>query len=595
MIPLSSRLAAWPDPGRAVAFGRAGTRDSTALRRDVAALVAALDPVRGSSLLLHCDDAYAFAVGLLAALRVGSPVTLPPSRQPGVLERLRSEVMGAIVDGEEPAPGLGSLPRWHPLELRPLEASQPDTGAEPFALERAAPLATLFTSGSTGTGSRVPKAVRHLEDEIEVLERRFGAELGPDTRILTTVSPQHLYGLLFRVLWPLCAGRPFQRVAALHPQELTPHAAGGPYAVVTTPSALRHLVARGELAEYAADCRAVFCSGGPLSAELARHTARALGHTPCEIYGSTETGGIAVRRQHRGDEPWECLAGVELEPDPASGCAAVLSPFASVGAEAPDGRRRFVTGDRVRRVAGAGFELLGRADRIVKVGEKRLSLAEMEVRLAQHPAVDEAALVTLDGASGETRVGAVVRPSAAAADTLESGGQRALGKLLSEFLAPDFERVFLPRAWRFAAALPRDAQGKLPTERLRALFGSDASPRTPERLAAERGEGELVLQLRIPWDLAFFEGHYPGHPLVAGVVQVRFAVHALEELLGEPPEVERLEALKFHEPLGPGEEVTLRVSADAARRRFEFALVDAARPERAFASGRGFLRAREGR
>ena len=83
-------------------------------------------------------------------------------------------------------------------------------------LDRDAPLAVLFTSGSTGAGRRVEKAVRHLEDEVAVLEQQFGAQLARDTRFLATVAPQHLYGLLFRVLWPLAAGRPFLRSALLH-------------------------------------------------------------------------------------------------------------------------------------------------------------------------------------------------------------------------------------------------------------------------------------------------------------------------------------------------------------------------------------------
>jgi len=584
VIPLSRLLDGSTDGGRLAAFGREGEPSHSDLRRDVAALAARLEPTRGRALLLYCDDAYAFAVGLLASVRAGAHPFLPPSRQPGVLERLAPEVAGALLDGDEPLPALRDRPHWHPLRDGSAEADP-----APVSLDRDAPLATLFTSGTTGSGARVSKLVRHLEDEIAVLERRFGAALGPDTRVLTTVAPQHLYGLLFRVLWPLCSGRPLQRVAALHPQELTPYTAAGDFAVVTTPLALRHLVARGELAQCAGACRAVFCSGGPLSAEASRAAAASLGRVPFEIYGSTETGGVAVRQQPEGDEPWECMDGVSLAVDAETGCAVVTSPFTSVGEPASDGCARFVTGDRVELEPAGRFRLLGRADRVIKVGEKRLSLADMEARLAEHPAVEDAALTALDGAAGETRVGAVVRPSAEAWETLEAGGQRALGKLLGEFLAPDFERVFLPRAWRFAAALPRDAQGKLPSDRLRALFASEAAPREPERLDARRSENALTLRLRVPLDLAFFEGHFPGHPIVAGVVQLRFAMHALEELLGEAPRVERLEALKFHEILGPGVEVSLHVELDEARARFAFLLVDAARPERLFASARGFL------
>ena len=585
MIGLARLLDAPVDAECPVAFGREGQRDLAALRRDTGRLSAALEPHSGRPLLLHCDDAYAFAVGLLAALRVGCTPLVPPSRQPGVLEALAPEVSGALLDGDEASQVLGDLPQWHPLRVE-TDAELP---ARP--LQRDAVLATLFTSGTTGRGARVEKRLRHLEDEIVELERRFGPVLGegPAPRILTTVGPQHLYGLLFRVLWPLSAGRPFQRVAALHPEELRPHTGSGAFAVVTTPSALRHLVARGGLAERARDCRAVFCSGGPLTLEGSREAAAVVGSPPFEVYGSTETGGVATRQQRSGDEPWELLGGVELAVDAESGCAAVASPFVSEGEMGPTGVQRFVTGDRVDIDAQGRFRLLGRADRVIKVGEKRLDLNDLEARLLEHPAVAEAALLALDGPAGETRVGAVLRPSARSWAVLEAGGQRALAKVLSEFLAPHCDRVFLPRAWRLVAALPRNAQGKLPRQSLLRLFERDAPSRAPERLAARREGQVLSLRLRIPVDLAFFEGHFPGQPVVAGSVELHFAMRALEELLGEPPHLERLEALKFHERLGPGEELSLVVSLDEPSGRFEFSLADAEHPERLFASGRGWL------
>jgi acyl-coenzyme A synthetase/AMP-(fatty) acid ligase len=115
-----------------------------------------LTPARGGEVLLHCDDSYAFAVGLLAIAHAGARAGDP----------------GA------------ALPR----------------------VDREAPLAVLFTSDTTGEARRIEKAVRHVE-EVAVLEEHFGAQLGADTRILATVAPQHLYGLLFRVLWPIASGR----------------------------------------------------------------------------------------------------------------------------------------------------------------------------------------------------------------------------------------------------------------------------------------------------------------------------------------------------------------------------------------------------
>src|SRR4029453_8546471 len=141
------------------------------------------------------------------------------------------------------------------------------------ALDREAVWVELFPSGTTGEEKPVPKAVRHLEDEVTVLGARFGAALGPGARMLSTASPQHLYGLLFRVLWPLAAGRPFLRTPLLHPEELGPSMDEADFALGGTPVALRRLADHAELASRAQRCRGVFSSGGPLDAEVARGVA----------------------------------------------------------------------------------------------------------------------------------------------------------------------------------------------------------------------------------------------------------------------------------------------------------------------------------
>jgi hypothetical protein len=78
--------------------------------------------------------------------------------------------------------------------------------------------------------------------------------------------------------------------------------------------------------------------------------------------------------------------------------------------------------------------------------------------------------------------------------------------------------------------------------------------------------------------------------VVAGVVQVHFAMRELAALLGAPPRLASLEALKFRELLRPGDSVLLQVRVDEDGARFEFTLADATRPERVFSSGRGELR-----
>ena len=176
----------------------------------MATLAARLAPYRGARVALHCHDAYAFAVGLLAVGQVRAQAVLPPSRQPGTLLRLAGDVAAFLLDGPDAPDTLAGRPCGSPL-------SGPGPHAELVPQGREAAWVELFTSGTTGEEKPIAKAVRHLEDEVMMLGSHFAFALAGDARMLSTASPQHLYGLLFRVLWPLAAGRPFLRTALLHP------------------------------------------------------------------------------------------------------------------------------------------------------------------------------------------------------------------------------------------------------------------------------------------------------------------------------------------------------------------------------------------
>jgi acyl-coenzyme A synthetase/AMP-(fatty) acid ligase/3-hydroxymyristoyl/3-hydroxydecanoyl-(acyl carrier protein) dehydratase len=564
-----------------VSFGRV-ERSFADLARDVGRLASRVARTGSGRWILYSEDAYAFAVGLLALAQTRCVALLPPNRQPGTLRGLAAQAVGALLDPDAHE-GLGRLPVIAPLEPGPLEPCAPG------ALDRDAPLLELFTSGTTGAGKSIPKALRHLEDEVAVLESAFGEVMGAGTPVFATVSHQHLYGLLFRVLWPLAAGRPFRSEAFLHYEELVPRLGEvGRFALVSTPVHLKRLPAPAEVAALAGRCRAVFSSGGPLEPATASAVAWALGRAPIEIYGSTETGGVATRQSALGQEAWRPLPGVRVARDDEESRLVVVSPFVSAGdQDAATGLARQRTGDRCELLADGRFRLLGRADRVVKVGEKRASLPEMESALLAHPFVAEVALTPFEQGA-ETRIGAVVVPTEAGARALAERGRRAAAASLVEALRPYWDRVLLPRAFRWVDEIPRDAQGKLQSAALRELVegaaaGDDVGPRRPLEESRLRSGRSLSLRLRVPPDLVFLAGHFEGFPVVAGVVQLGWAVEAASDLLGEPVRVRRVEALKFPNLLRPGQGFGLEVEAGAAADRVTFRLADGAT---VFASGR---------
>ena len=589
-IPLADLLRVGREPGAAVAFARDGVRDFADFSGRVRALAAQLRVRGGARFLLYTEDSYAFAVALFALAHTGATALLAPNRQPGTLAALAAQVDGALVDASVAGSELARLPRIDPLGFAPR------AGAEFSSLDPELPIAELSTSGSTGPGKAVPKALRHLDREIAALESLFGQRLGADARVFATVSHQHLYGLLIRVLWPLAAGRAFCAETYLHTEELFPRMReASSFALATTPVHLRRMQADAELSGLRDAARAIFSSGGPLDETVARALAEQLGQAPIEIFGSTETGGVAWREQTRarGSADFRAFPEVELElaGDPGlEGQLVVRSPYASLGhasAERDDVQQTLM-GDRAELLGGGRFRLLGRADRIVKIGEKRLALPEMESALRAHPFVADAALVPFE-LIGDARVGAVVALSEAGQALLDAQGRRALGAALAEHLAGYWDRVLLPRAWRYVAELPRDAQGKTSQAALIELLepaSERAAVLAPILLSETRGPRTLERELRVPADLAFLEGHFAGQPLVAGVVQLHWAMLAAADLLGTLPRVRALEGLRFRDILRPEQCFRLSLELSVARDllRFELSAADAI-----FATGRARL------
>lgn len=86
----------------------------------------------------------------------------------------------------------------------------------------------------------------------------------------------------------------------------------------------------------------------------------------------------------------------------------------------------------------------------------------------------------------------------------------------------------------------------------------------PERLAEREEAGVRHVTLRVPPGLACFAGHFAGHPLVPGVVELDWAIRELERWIDRELDVAALEALKFRRPLLPGETLVLRLAREAA-------------------------------
>lgn len=538
-IPLGR--AALAGPRRRIVAQRGGEVLAHArFSADVVRWQAAFAAVPGEQVAIFFEDAYDFACALFGAWHAGKVPLLPGDAQPATLERLLPQVAACA----------GDLPR----SLVPAAAA-----GELKELDLRATRLVIYTSGSSGQPLAIPKRLAQLDAEVQHLEAVFGPRLGDDALVHATVSHQHIYGLLFVTLWPLAAGRAVAVEKIVYPEQMAQRLGARPAVLVSSPAHLKRLPDNLDYGAARTQLRAIFSSGGPLPPESSQQAHALLGTSPAEVYGSSETGGVAWRQRAHDGDAWTPLPGVQwrLEGDTLSVHSAHL-----------DGDDWWETSDRAEALPGGRFVLRGRADRIVKIEEKRVSLVALEEALLATGLLQEAKAFLLQEEGG-ARLAVVAVPAAAGWDVLRAGGKRALNEQLRAQLLRGFERVVLPRRFRYLRELPVNTQGKATEALLAAQFQGEL----PSVQWTERGAVRAQLALDIVPQLRVFDGHFPGTPVLPGVAQVDWAVRFAGEAFALPPRFLRAEQLKFQQPVLPPTvlELSLEWQAQAGQLQFRYA------------------------
>lgn len=536
-LPLAEVAVRDADPARLVAWRGGDSIGHARFRLDAGRWQAAFLQHPGARIALYFDDAYQFSAALFGAWHAGKEVVLPGDAQPATLERLSS-----VADGFA-----GDLPG----SLQPAEV--PQCADEPLDPEQTR--AVIFTSGSSGQPLAIAKHLRQLDAEIAHLEGAFGSRLPPDAAVHATVSHQHIYGLLFVILWPLAAGRAIAVERLVYPEQMAERLTL-PSVLVSSPAHLKRLPDHLDWQAARAGVHAIFSSGGPLPPESAQLALDLLGHSPTEVYGSSETGGIAWRQRALHGDTWTPLPGVEWRLQGET--LGVRSGHLADG-------EWWETSDRARAEGDNGFILLGRADRIVKVEEKRVSLVQLEQALMATGLVAEArGLMVQEPAGARLGVVAVLTPAGVA--RVRQSGRRTLAQSLRESLSTTLERVALPRRFRFVRELPFNPQGKTTDAMLQALF----APVLPPAQWRHRTDRAASAVLSVTPELRVFDGHFPGTPLLPGVAQVDWAAEFGRQCFALPPAFVRAEQLKFQLPVSPPQALELELEWQPENGRLSF-------------------------
>ena len=332
-----------------------------------------------------------------------------------------------------------------------------------------------LTSGSTGR----PRGILVTAGQLLADARHITAAVGirsADT-IVCAIPLGHAYGFGHVLMSLVLQGsRPVLLEQPLPALLLEALSGPGPFVLTGTPY-LFSLLLQAAGRKRLKGLRLCLSAGAPLPADLSRACKTRLGLPIRTFYGASECGGVSYDRSREGILPDGCvgtlLPGVSVSLRPESGGEAgagrvcVESDAVSLG-YVPEGSPdlsagRFVTGDLGRVDAEGRLHLLGRADRMVNVGGRKVNPVEVEAVLRDVSGVRQ---VTVFGAPDRHRGQVVCACVVAARGVTREALLLACGTRLAPFK--------LPRRIEFVERIPVTARGK--TER-KALL--DLAARAP--------------------------------------------------------------------------------------------------------------------
>lgn len=410
--------------------------------------------------ILHCNDYWYFLVTFVALLQCKKQVMLTANISSEFIKEMKKPGQEFLSDSADAIDSLGAFSVASILEnaAMPPESeirATPKINSEETRIH-------LFTSGSTGKPKDVVQRMTEFEQDNAFVFSKWGEEFSR-RKLVATVSQHHIYGFLFTISLPFAAGVPFRRTRIEFPSEFET-LSDESYMIVAVPAFLKRTNdAQGETPLPLKE-PFIFTSGGVLLPEVAKRTNDIFGFWPVEIYGSTETSGIAWRQSKNGLE-WTPFANAEIWQND-SHCLVIKSPYI----KNPEG---FETADFVEILPDGKFILKGRADSIVKIEEKRVSLTEVENRILQSGLVKDVCVVAMS--DRRQYLAAAVAFNEAGLQRFRAQKKFDVNMFFHDYLMQFFENVVIPKKWRFVETIPCDLQGKHKKQEIQALFTNDST------------------------------------------------------------------------------------------------------------------------
>ncbi|MGR2826065.1 AMP-binding protein [Acinetobacter sp. 1124_18A] len=499
--------------------------------QDVALQAAAIAQMENLTWALWEADSYEFLVLLFAALLAKKQIFLPPNRVRELEQQFAAQQ-------------IYFLKRQNTEKVVPLSLTLDDAFLEQAQLY-------FYTSGSTGEPKKIPRTLKQLLNEVQGLSQSFSFD--EHAIAIATVSHQHIYGLLFKLLLPLATGRSFYVLQMAFPEDVVQaqkqlQTLGFRNYLISSPALLK----RWTTDVILQNCQMVFSSGGKLESGV-----RPLLNRPIiEVLGSSETGGIAHRA--RDEDAWTAFSNVAIRIEEQHLMVKSNHAYEDDWITTGDGA---AWSDETCQT----FKLMGRTDRIVKLEEKRLSLDAIEQSIRALDAVQQCHVLVLEHEQRQI-LGCIVVLTEQARAQLQQLGKSAFVSHLKQQLKDSLETIAIPRQWRFLSQLPQNSQSKLNKSYLETLFKPMLQPVVLSQSHSSEGS---IFSLEFPPELACFKGHFPTQPIYPGVGQIGFLQHFAKSIWSDLNWCQGYEQLKFQNLIRPYAIVQLKLSRKEHKVSFE--------------------------
>ena len=390
----------------------------------------------------------------------------------------------------------------------------------------------FFTSGSCGTFKVIKKTLKNLVREAQDIGNLFISKEN-SLRFCSTTTLNHLFGCTFHFMTPFINGFIIDTDNVQYPENVR----FSDCFLVSSPSYLAKL--QKYKLKFKKNPKYIVAAGAKLDDKVFAYFEKE-SHV-IEIYGSTEAGIIA----HRESSKRKCLTlfdSIKVE-NYENKLLTIKSDYFFEDSMTLSDYLKFRNPDKISVIA--------RADRVLKISEKRISAEKIEKYIESSNYISSAYCLKIN-----EKLAAAVVLNNEGIDFFLKYGQTELIKVLKKHCSDKFEVI--PQKWRFLPEIYQTYKGKVARAKIEKIFLTNIS--FPLFLGQKLNGNSAEIELIFPERSNFFIGHFPDFPVVPGVVSLYFVTFFANSFFDSSLSPQVFRKIKFSKLIFPSQPVKLKLS-----------------------------------